>query len=110
MNVDPSSSEYRRARRHFLKSTKNRDPALEKDWTPFRAAEKRFKARFPPPDLSDVLDLATLDPARIAEIQAGVWHGSPESVEISQISTSSGQRAYVVPRIPGRLCPFSDSP
>ena len=58
--------EYRKHKSSISKATKNRkldfDPSLE--WTPFRAAEKRFKARFPLPDSSsDILDLAHGDGA-----------------------------------------------
>ena len=75
--LDPASAAYKKARRQFYKATKNR-PAVEQDWTPFRAAEKSFKARFPPPDLSGVLDLAQLDSSRQQEIEQGVWKGSTE--------------------------------
>ncbi|KAG5654507.1 hypothetical protein H0H81_001148 [Sphagnurus paluster] len=93
---DPSSPAYKKANRLFKKATKHRDPLLELEWTPFRAAEKKFKARFPPPDLSDVLDLATLDPGREQEIQQGVWHGST-TVQYTRLS----KNAYAVPHIPG---------
>ncbi|KAF7295006.1 hypothetical protein MIND_01038700 [Mycena indigotica] len=48
----------KKARRQYLNSIHN---TIDRDWTPFRAVEKRFKARFPPLDLSDVLDLALVD-------------------------------------------------
>ena len=61
-----SHTGIQKAQKQHLKATKNRkldfDPSLE--WTPFRAAEKRFKARFPLPDSSsDILDLAHGDGA-----------------------------------------------
>ncbi|KAJ7285929.1 hypothetical protein C8J57DRAFT_1286275 [Mycena rebaudengoi] len=45
---DPSSVAYKKAKRQYLNSTQKRPAAVDLDWTPFRAAEKRFK-------MSDVL-------------------------------------------------------
>lgn len=53
----------------------------DSEWTPFRAAEKRFKVRFPPPDLTDVLDLAS---------------NSAYGVDVSD-----AVRAVAVERVPG---------
>ena len=53
------SREFKKARRQHYKSTKNRPADVDASWSPFRAAEKKYKARFPPPDLSAVLDLAS---------------------------------------------------
>ncbi|TFK76503.1 hypothetical protein BDN72DRAFT_809109 [Pluteus cervinus] len=97
---DPASQAYKKARRQYLKATKHRDPALEADWTPFRAAEKRFKARFPPPDLSNVLDLALLDPARGPEIERGTWRGAVQPGWSSSLNTEPGT-VYSIPRVPG---------
>ncbi|KAF8078005.1 hypothetical protein FPV67DRAFT_1615190 [Lyophyllum atratum] len=98
---DPSSPAYKKAKRLYLNATRTRNPDLELAWSPFRAAEKKFKARFPPPDLSNVLDLATLDATREDEIRQGIWRGS-HAVEYKKIS-EAGQstKAYTVPRIPG---------
>lgn len=97
---DPSSQEYKKARRLHLKATrhKNHDP----NWTPFRAVEKKYKARFPPPDLCQVLDLATLNPARTNEVQDGIWSGRSDAEKYREI-TFAGQagKAYIIPRIPG---------
>ncbi|KIK59740.1 hypothetical protein GYMLUDRAFT_201191 [Collybiopsis luxurians FD-317 M1] len=101
--IDSSSQAYKKARRQYLKSTKNRDPNIEKDWTPFRTAEKHFKARFPPPDLTKVLDLATLDDSRALEVAAGVWTGKADAIETRELSTRSGSKAYAFPSVPGRL-------
>lgn len=99
---DPSSPAYRKAQRQYFKSTKNRDADVERDWTPFRAAEKRFKARFPPPDLSNVLDLATLDEGRGHEIQSGIWAGRPDAVAFQEITLKGGNtKGYILPSIPG---------
>uniref|UniRef100_A0A0W0FUL6 Uncharacterized protein n=1 Tax=Moniliophthora roreri TaxID=221103 RepID=A0A0W0FUL6_MONRR len=98
---NPSSPAYKKAKRQFLKSIKNRNNDIENDWTPFRAAEKRYKAKFPPPDLSNVLDLASLDDQRTAEIQSGVWSGRCDAQELQEISLHTGQKGYIIPRMPG---------
>ncbi|KDQ59558.1 hypothetical protein JAAARDRAFT_33136 [Jaapia argillacea MUCL 33604] len=115
---DPNSQAYRKARRLHLKTTRNRDQAaIESEWTPFRAAEKKFKAKFPPPDLSGVLDLALLecngsDGLRDEEVQMGGWRGALGCVEVREIGldllTGDGtelgkqtRRAFTFPEIPG---------
>jgi alkylated DNA repair protein alkB family protein 1 len=99
--LDPSSPEYKKARRLHLKTTRNRNPDLELDWTPFRAAEKKYKARFPPPDLSNVLDFACLDPLRKDEIQHGVWKGTPDAAGVKQLDSNGGLKAFAIASIPG---------
>ncbi|KAI0048536.1 hypothetical protein FA95DRAFT_1490649 [Auriscalpium vulgare] len=96
--LDPASSAYKKARRQHFKTTKNRTHP-DADWTPFRAAEKKYKARFPPPDLSDVLDLALADAAREQEVEAGVWRGRADAADVRE--GGAGCKAYVVPSIPG---------
>ncbi|TRM57550.1 hypothetical protein BD626DRAFT_411772 [Schizophyllum amplum] len=98
---EPTSPEYKKARKQYYKSVRNR-PHEDPNWTPFRAAEKHFKARFPPPDLSNVLDLATLDPSREAEIKTGGWRGNCaiEGIQHTQLKQARS-RAFVVPHIPG---------
>ncbi|KAJ7685103.1 hypothetical protein DFH06DRAFT_1157455 [Mycena polygramma] len=101
---DPNSLAYKKAKRQYLNSTRNRKNTPESDWTPFRAAEKRFKARFPPPDLSDVLDLALLDDTRMLEVQAGIWKGSSDALDYRELTpkaSSSNIKAYTTPHIPG---------
>lgn len=103
---NPQSAEYRKAQRNFLKSTRARPSSSSFDWTPFRAAEKHFKAKFPPPDLSDVLDLAFLDPQRSDEIKHGKWIGRPDAYNIEPVrlldtAGVNGRRAYIVPDVPG---------
>jgi alkylated DNA repair protein alkB family protein 1 len=106
--LDPTSREYKRARKHHYKSTKNRAESLDKDWTPFRAAEKEYKARFPPPDLSNVLDLALLDETRSSEIERGGWRGRLETTQVREIglediriSTARARKAFTVTGIHG---------
>ena len=94
------SPEYKKAQRQYLKATKNRPANIDQEWTPFRSAEKRFKARFPPLDLSSVLDLALRNDARNPEIENGIWAGCPDAVECTQI-LSGTRNAYTVPQIPG---------
>ncbi|KAF8894517.1 hypothetical protein BD779DRAFT_1797519 [Infundibulicybe gibba] len=100
---DHSSQAYKRAKRQHLKATKNRPSEVELDWTPFRAAEKRYKARFPPPDLRNVLDLATLDETRIHEIDTGIWRGSSKVALYTELipKDGGGPKAYTIPSVPG---------
>ncbi|TFK29883.1 hypothetical protein FA15DRAFT_684190 [Coprinopsis marcescibilis] len=97
--LDPSSPAYKKARRQFYKATKNRPDTINNDWTPFRAAEKRYKARFPPPDLASLLDLAQYDSQRSNEIADGVWRGSLDSVSHTRLNSKVD--AYAIPDIPG---------
>ena len=107
MTLTPSDLEakdaaYKKARRQHLKSTRTRPDHVEADWTPFRAAEKKYKAKFPPPDLRNVLDLALLDSSKAEECQQGGWCGSVDAVEYRAIDLPGGtKRAYIFPRIPG---------
>ncbi|KAH9955609.1 hypothetical protein BC827DRAFT_1141187 [Russula dissimulans] len=106
--MDPTSRDYKRARRHHYKTAKNRVEGLGADWTPFRAAEKRYKARFPPPDLSGVLDPALLDNARSSEVERGRWKGRADAVqtrevglEDARVHTARTRKAFTVDGIPG---------
>jgi hypothetical protein len=91
--------QYKKARRQHLTTTKlNNNP----DWSPFRVAEKRYKARFPPLDLSNVLDLATLDPVRTHEIQQGFWSGRSDIIAHKVIHLPDRHiKAYTISCIPG---------
>jgi alkylated DNA repair protein alkB family protein 1 len=107
-SLDPTSREYKRARRHHYKTTKNRTEGFDTDWTPFRVAEKKYKARFPSPDLSDVLDLALLDEARSSEIERAGWKGCADAVLTKEIglrnaraNTARTRKAFTVTGIPG---------
>lgn len=86
---------YKRAKRQYLKTTRGRDPNIGQDWTPFRAAEKTFKARFPPPNLNDVLDLKSTD------LAPGGWRGRPEAVDVRGFDVDRGRRGYFIPSMPG---------
>ena len=102
---DPTSAAYKKAKRKFLKNTKNRPEHTDGDWTPFRAAEKKYKARFPPPDLSSVFDIAASDPERVEELKRGGWKGRTDAIEHRAINLDLGEgpskKAYVFPAIPG---------
>ncbi|CDO74885.1 hypothetical protein BN946_scf185004.g35 [Trametes cinnabarina] len=105
---DPTSPAYKKARRKHLKSTRNRpDSPLDAHRTPFRAAEKKYKARFPPPDLSDVLDLAAADPARAQEVARGKCNGRADAIPCEEIllrgeeGQAHQRRAYMFPGTPG---------
>ena len=106
---DPTSSEYKKARRKHWKSTRNRPEHADADWTPFRAAEKKYKAKFPPPDLSSALDLAAADPSRAEETARGGWRGRADAVECTEIllhddteaGGAGGRKAYIFPGTPG---------
>jgi alkylated DNA repair protein alkB family protein 1 len=96
-----TSSTYKKALRKYLKSSRNRARNIDPDWTPFRAAEKQYKARFPPPDLGQVLDLALLDPTRAAECSLGGWKGNPRATEWHSLRMQNGHVAYTLASIPG---------
>ncbi|KAH0827006.1 hypothetical protein J3R83DRAFT_4673 [Lanmaoa asiatica] len=87
---DSASREYKKARRQHWKSTKNRPIDVDASWSPFRAAEKKYKARFPPPDLSAVLDLASLLNANLL----------PPLHQPTRIS-AKGSDAFILPDVPG---------
>ncbi|KAJ7582799.1 hypothetical protein C8J56DRAFT_1005720 [Mycena floridula] len=72
----------KKKQRMLLKSIQNNEQVDRASWTPFRACEKRYKRQFPPPDLSDVLDLRS----------------SPFPVQCRQINSSA---AYILSNIPG---------
>ena len=107
ISTDTSSTAYKKAKKQYLKTIKARNKDVELDWTPFRAAEKKYKAHFPPPDLSQVLDLATLDSSRAEEIKLGGWCGSLNAVDFREIKQNGGRKAYSVTRIPGATSPTS---
>lgn len=85
--LDPSSSEYKKAERQYRRSTKNRE-FVNPEWTPFRIAEKKYKAQFPSPDLSRVLDL-------------GVIADDDLHIPIRRVRTLNGNSAYALQNIPG---------
>ena len=100
------SPEYKKARRKHLKTTKNRPSDIEDGWTPFRTMEKKFKAKWPPPDLNGVLDLShNMDVADEVSEGQYVWRGRADAVEWREIGLdireTGKRRAYVFPSVPG---------
>jgi alkylated DNA repair protein alkB family protein 1 len=98
------SAAYKKAWRQHRKSTKT--PASE-DLPFIRYQEKYFKARFPPPSLERVLDLATRFDDRKHEIDAGVWKGSLVTVNVEEISCLEAKGGQKPPR---RAFHFVDLP
>lgn len=102
---DPSSAAYKKAKRQYIKTTKNRSKDIE--WTPFRSAEKKYKARFPPPDLSHVLDLAsTTSDAETLVSGCSLYCNGVEIKPLSQSESASPCvanlcKAFAVPSVPG---------
>lgn len=111
-----SDAALKKARRQYLKSTRTRPKDIEDQWTPFRAAEKKYKARFPPPDLSGVLDLALLNDSRRDEVLKGGWKGSLDEAGVVWKEIDFGKeenachgarrrrrrtKVYLLPEIPG---------
>lgn len=85
----PATKELKKARRLHWKSTKNRSVDIDQSWTPFRVAEKKYKARFPPPDLSDVLDLASL------------LNANPPTLYRPIRIAANGPDVFILPDVPG---------
>ncbi|KAJ3932028.1 MAG: 2OG-Fe(II) oxygenase superfamily-domain-containing protein [Lentinula lateritia] len=92
---DSSNQAYKKARRQYLKTTRNRDPNIDKARTPF--------PRFPPPDFVKVLDLATLDASRAPEVAAGIWTEKSDALETRAFVTKTGTKGYAMPSIPGLI-------
>jgi alkylated DNA repair protein alkB homolog 1 len=89
------SAAYKKAWRQHKKSAKT--PASE-DLPYIRHQEKYFKAKFPPPSLERVLDLATRADDRKHEIDAGVWKGSPAAANVEEISCLQAKDGQNSPR------------
>jgi alkylated DNA repair protein alkB homolog 1 len=95
---------YKKALRKHMK---NKRPPADRQWTPFRAAEKRFKARFPPPDLGDVLDLSRIESGQENVDFSNEMKGNAHAIHTRPIRLRcEGPKrrcAYVVPQIPGAM-------
>ncbi|KAH7343899.1 2OG-Fe(II) oxygenase superfamily-domain-containing protein [Rhizoctonia solani] len=103
--MDTSSRSYKKALRHHLKSQQNKAHEDKAPLSAFRAAEKKYKSRFPPPDLSDVLDLA-----QTGEFDRG-WRGNPDTSRLREVGFKGDGKAYTVDSIPGLvLLPLFVSP
>jgi alkylated DNA repair protein alkB family protein 1 len=88
-----------------LKTTKNRSKDIDAEWTPFRAAEKKYKARFPPPDLSHVLDLASTawDASETLASGCNLYCNGVEVIPLGQSGSASPSvcSAFSIPQVPG---------
>lgn len=96
----------KKARRQHLKTTKNRPTDIGEGWTPFRTAEKQFKAKWPPPDMSSVLDVRPEATECISGGGGGASRGECRDivdwrhVDVSVNEMGKG-KAYVFLRVPG---------
>lgn len=111
--LSPDNKGDKKTRRRFWRKNPEHPSDDASSWTPFRTSEKKYKAKFPPPDLSDVLDLALLDDARQDEILTTVWKGRHDAVEVQEISMADDphgrrRRAFHVSCIPGVSCITKD--
>lgn len=88
-------------RKEFRGAANGHAPDDDHDWTPFRIAEKKYKVKFPPPDLAAVLDLALLDSGRDEEVRKSAWVGSATAQEYVEVGVCKGRKAYCLPRVPG---------
>ncbi|KAF8709381.1 2OG-Fe(II) oxygenase superfamily, partial [Rhizoctonia solani] len=110
--MDTSSRSYKKALRHHLKSQQNKAHEDKPPLSPFRASEKKYKSRFPPPDLSQVLDLGAAREENIT----GEWRGNPNvpGLKMKEVGLKGGGKAYTFESIPGRpglvLLPFFVAP
>ncbi|KAF8507322.1 hypothetical protein BU17DRAFT_78130 [Hysterangium stoloniferum] len=93
---------YKKALRKHLKQKR---PLPDHEWTPFRAAEKQYKAKFPPPDLSGVLDLWPRDRDNETHLLKNEPIGNPMAVDTKSIGLNGVKqtwtKAYTIPQIPG---------
>ncbi|KLO18553.1 hypothetical protein SCHPADRAFT_844808 [Schizopora paradoxa] len=94
---------YKKALRNERRTAQPGRSPDDHEWTPFRLAEKKYKVKFPPPDLSGVLDLALLDSERDGEIQRSAWAGSATAQEFKNVGTCRGRKVYCLPRVPGLI-------
>ena len=92
-SLDLNSPAYKKALRLHNKSKKT--PAAE-DLPQLREQEKAFKARFPPPSLSDTLDLSWDE-----NIHGNTWKGTGTVTGLEEIKCLDGKTAYTIDSVPG---------
>ncbi|KAF8323205.1 hypothetical protein DL93DRAFT_2162389 [Clavulina sp. PMI_390] len=97
---DESSPEYRKAYKHYLKSS---NTAPTTTWSPFRIEEKFYKSRFPRPTLANVIDLNhTEDNIEDETLQRVGWSkGTCDAETVQSIRTTDGSNAFRIKSIPG---------
>lgn len=102
--LDENSSAYRKAYKHYLKSSQT---APTSTWSAFRAEEKFYKTRFPRPHLDNVLDLMQLHGEAPNETlaAAGWTSASCDPSVVKEIPALGNARAFAIPKIPGAHLP-----
>jgi len=93
-SLDITSPAHKKALRLHNKS--KRTPAAE-NLPILRQQEKAFKARFPPPSLSDVLDLSWNE-----DIHGNVWRGTATVAGLHRIQCADANTAYTIDSLPGQ--------
>ncbi|GJJ12421.1 hypothetical protein Clacol_006663 [Clathrus columnatus] len=96
MNSEDYLTNEKALKKAMRKYLKNKQPHCS-EWTPFRAAEKQFKAKFPPPNLQTVLDLwkpSAKDTQRVT----GNFNAIP--TKTINVSMDRNAMAYIVPERP----------
>lgn len=98
--TDPNSSAYKKAQRHYIKSSQTLPSANQ---SAFRVQEKLYKTRFPRPSLEHVLDLSRGNEDEVEEAGWGRGHFDAAQVEPINLRLpgGSGRRAFRIPRISG---------
>lgn len=92
---------YKRRLKQYRKSTMGH-LADETAWTAFRKEEKKYKAKYPPPSLDEVLDLAALSSDQSSSCLFDKY--------VKQFKTKSGRtKAFGLEHIPGLIFPFNVS-
>lgn len=92
--LDVNSPAYKKALRLYKKSQKT--PAAD-NLPQLREQEKAFKARFPPPSLSEALDLSWNE-----YTHGNAWKGVSTVDGLEEIQTLDGKGAYTIKSAPGK--------
>ncbi|KAG8969240.1 hypothetical protein FRC03_003765 [Tulasnella sp. 419] len=102
------TKEYEKAYKHYLKTRQNTSDA---SLTPFRAQEKKYKSKFPPPTLVDVVDPWAYDEAlRAVSRLDGIWSNDDQPHTHDMIrkiclknsdGSQADKHALLIPSCPG---------
>lgn len=103
------TKEYKRALKHHLKT---RQQSSQADITPFRVEEKKYKSKFPPPALNEVLDVWALsEDLRDKTALGPTWNAGGSDTNVTartiELRSSDGsitrtRRGYCVDSHPGK--------
>ncbi|KAG8856576.1 hypothetical protein FRB96_006336 [Tulasnella sp. 330] len=112
MSAMTETPSYKKARRHFLK-TRQKPETDNSDLTAFRVQEKKYKSKFPPPLLDNVLDHWVLD-QKLGELGGGWCNGGNQlsgetvsSIELEKVGEGSTEgKAYLISSHPGAVLAF----